>query len=48
MSLDTLCEIALALNCSTDELLGVGGMKRDAREGAKELLALAQELAEER
>ena len=45
MSLETLCELALALDCSTDELLGLEIKKVDEYACARELLALAQALA---
>ena len=45
MSLETLCEIALALNCPTDEILGLPLLKADKNASAQELLALAQALA---
>lgn len=48
MSIETLCEIALALNCPTDEILGLPQLKADSNASARELLALAQALAKER
>ncbi len=45
MSVETLCELSLALDCSVDELLGMGLLKTDCRPSASELLALAQALA---
>lgn len=48
MSVDTLCEISLVLDCPVDELLGMGLLKADCRTSASELLALAQALANKR
>ena len=48
MSLETLCEIALALNCPTDEILGLPLLKADSNASARELLAMAQALAKEK
>lgn len=48
MSIETLCEISLVLDCATDELLGMGLLKADCRTSASELLALAQALANKR
>ena len=44
MSLETLCNIAQALNCSTDELLGTGTESKK-HSSALELLAMAEQLA---
>lgn len=48
MSVETLCEISLALECPADELLGMGLLKGDYRASVSELLALAQALASKR
>ena len=45
-SVETLCEIAVKMNCSMDELLGLELQKVDRYACAKELLALAQVLAD--
>ncbi len=45
MSLETLCEFANALDCSTDELLGMKPRQIHHLAYAKELLELAQALA---
>lgn len=47
MSLETLCAISEALKCSTDRLLGLVPGPLDQLAGARELLALANRLAEE-
>ena len=44
-SVETLCEIAVKMNCSMDELLGLELRKVDRYACAKELLTLAQALA---
>ena len=48
MSLETLCEIALALDCTTDELLGLELKDIDVDRSVQELLKLAQKLLEEK
>ena len=48
MSMETLCEITLALNCTSDELLGLEMRDQDRIAAARELLALAQGLANKR
>ena len=45
-SVETLCEIAVKMNCSMDELLGLELQKVDRYACAKELLALAHALAD--
>ena len=45
MSLETLCELSLALKCPTDELLGIKLYKTESYASARELLALAHALA---
>ena len=44
-SVETLCEIAVKMNCSMDELLGLELQKVDRYACARELLTLAQALA---
>ena len=48
MSVETLFELAQALNCSTDELLGLGIKNIDADNKALRLLEMAQSLAREK
>ena len=48
MSLETFFEIARALDCSTDELLGLELKSADAFATAADLLQMAQTLARER
>lgn len=48
MSVETLCKFALALNCTTDELLGLELREVDRAAAARELLALAQGLVGKR
>ena len=45
MSVETLYEIAIALECSTDVLLGIELNQTDRFAGARELLAIAQAIA---
>lgn len=47
MSLETLCEIATALDCSSDELLGLELKNNDAYATAIDLLEMAQIIARE-
>ena len=46
LSLDTLCKLIAALNCSADEILGTGAAAQNTA-AALELLKLAQQLAEQ-
>lgn len=48
MALETLCEIALALDCTTDELLGMELNTFDADGSALELLEMAQLLLQKK
>ena len=48
MSIETLCEIALALDCPADEILGLPLLKMDRYANARELLALAQALVDKK
>ena len=45
MSVETLYEIAIALESSTDDLLGIELNRTDRYAGARELLAIAQAIA---
>lgn len=45
MSMETLCELAIVLNCTTDELLGLEMREVDRDAAARDLLALAERLA---
>ena len=46
MSVDTLCRLSGALQCSADELLGWDTGKTDVRAAARALLEMALRLAE--
>lgn len=48
MSIETLCEIALVLDCPADEILGLPLLKMDRYANARELLALAQALVDKK
>lgn len=48
MSLETLCEVAKALDCSSDELLGLELKNNDAYATAIDLLEMAQIIARQK
>ena len=48
MSVATLCEMALALDCTTDELLGLELKEIDTVRSAQDLLEMAQHLLQEK